>query len=248
MRKVSIRSTFFVVPLLMCIASLETLRAQNPVPNDLILEGLNGPVKRIDEETATIVTKKGVAKESGRHRTRSMSFDNLGRMTSEWLAIADLPPFQQTYDYDKQGNQLRRTSRQGEPVGATSMQISLKTYRYDPAKRILFIDEYRGDHVDKNTLRQQYEYYFDESGRITRHVMRDKTGAEIFRRDYTYDAGATINEERLSMAENPVGQIFTYENTVDAHGNWIIRQSHMIILKSGEKQNTVIYRKISYGK
>ena len=48
------------------------------------------------------------------------------------------------------------------------------------------------------------------------------------------------------MAENPVGQIFEYENTPDAQGNWILRKSHMTILKSGEKRTEVIYRKISY--
>jgi len=226
-----------------------TLLAQSTsIPTDLTLEGLKGRVKGIDEETATVVTKNGVTKETNRHRTRTMAFDEHGRITYEWIAISDLRPFQHQYDYDKDGRQLRRTSRQGGPDDNRSIQTSLKTYRFEPSKRILFVNEYRGDQVDPKTLRQIYEYHFDENGRISEHVTRDSKNGEVFRRAYNYDPQLILNEERLSMASNPVGQIFAYENTPDALGNWIRRVSQMTILKSGENRTEVIYRKISYRK
>jgi len=97
-------------------------------------------------------------------------------------------------------------------------------------------------------LRQKYEYHFDEDGRIIKKVMRGANDGEIFRDAYTYDPQSNINEARLSMAGNPVGQILSYENTIDAQGNWIKRQVQNTIIKSGEKRTEVIYRKISYRK
>lgn len=230
-----------------CVVSSRQVYAQNAaIPSDLTLEGLKGSIKRIDEETATVVTKNGTRKEVNRHRTRSMVFDEHGRITYEWIAIVDLPPFQHQYSYDKEGRQLRRTSRQGESGDDRSIQTSLKTYRFDPSKRILFVDEYRGDQVDSKTLRQKYEYHFDEFDRITGHVTRDSKNREVFRKVYSYDSQLIVNKERLSMAENPVGQIFEYENTADAQKNWISRRSQMTILKSGETRSEVIYRKVSY--
>lgn len=226
-----------------------TLHAQEvSIPTDLTLEGLNGRVKRIDEETATVVTRNGVTKEVDRRHTRSAVFDDDGRISYEWIAIVDLPPFRHQYEYDKEGRRLRRTSRQGEPNDSRWIQTSLRTFRFDKPKRILFVDEYRGERVDPKTLRQIYEYHFDESGRVVERVTRDSKSKEVFRTVYSYDSQLIINGERLSMAENPVGQIFAYENTPDAQGNWIRRRSQMTILQSGEKRTEVIYRKISYRK
>ena len=223
------------------------------VPNDLILEGLRGKIKSVDEETAVIVTKKGVSVEAHRQRTRTLILDDRGRITYEWVKISDLPPFEHHYDYDKVGDQHRRTSRelsldQQNAKGGDASQLSLKKYRFDPDKKTLFVDEYRGDEVDAKNLRQKYEYNFDDSGRITEHVTRDFKNREIFRQAYTYDAQGIISEARLSMAENPVGQVFVYKNTVDVQGNWVKRLSQMTILKSGVTQTEVIYRKISYRK
>ncbi len=238
---------FVSIAFVSCVVLSSTVYPQNTsIPTNLTLEGLKGNVKRVDEETSTVVTKNGVTKETNRRRPRSMVFDERGRITYEWISIGQLPPFEHHYDHDKNGSQRRRTSREGDPNNERSIQTSLKTYRFDPSRRILFVDEYRGDKANTQMLRQIYEYHFDESGRISEHITRDSKNREVFRTTYSYDSQLIVNEQRHSMAENPVGQIFVYENTADAHGNWIRRRSQMTILKSGEKRTEAIYRRISY--
>lgn len=247
MCRASAHSSVLIIALFACVALSSITRAQEVSrPTDLSIEGLIGSVKRVDEETSRLVTRNGVTREVNRRRTRSVVFDEKGRVTYKWVAIDDLPPFRHQYFYDKSGNRIGRTWHQGYSSRDMSPMTSLSTFQFDSSRRILTVDEYRGERIDPKMLRQVYEYYFDENGRIVADVMKDFRRREIFRTDFTYDSQFIINGALHSMVRNPVGQIFSYENTSDEQGNWIRRRSYMKILKSGEERTEIIYRKISY--
>ncbi len=221
-------------------------------PNDLVIEGLYGRVKRIDEETASLTIRNGVSSENDRRPTRRAVFDKDGRITYEWARIEALTPFEHRYHYDKSGNQHRQTGRpdwfEKQPNAATSIQLSLKTYFFRADANVLYVDEYRGDRIASDSLRQKYQYYFDKAGRLAKRVTLDSKDREVFRTVYVYSTEQLPIETRLSMAENPVGQIFKYEYAVDSVGNWVKRISEMTILKTGVNRREVTYRKISYYK
>lgn len=237
-----------------CLFTLPALGQQTQSePTDINIEGLSGKVKRIDDETATLEMKNGTASEVSRRRTRTVIFDKKGRLTYEWIKISNLPPFEQNYYYDKKGNRHRRTSRINElgvePSKVGTEQMSLSVFSFDSSKNILFQDEYRGDDITADYLLQKYQYSFDKSGRILERLVFDANGGEVFKDVYIYGTEHLPTEKHLSMAENPVGQIFKYKYILDSQGNWTKQIAEITILKkANEPRIEVTYRKISYYK
>jgi hypothetical protein len=237
-----------------CLFTLPAIGQQNQFqPADINIEGLRGKVKRIDDETATLVMKNGIDSEVNRRRTRTAIFDKQGRLTYEWIKISNLPPFEHSYYYDKKGNRHRETIRiieyGTEPNKFSTKQMSLSVFRFDSSKNILFQDEYRGAEINADYLRQKYQYTFDKSGRIIEQLVFDAKGKEVFKDVYIYGTEQLPAEKHLSMAENPVGQIFKYKYILDPQGNWTKQIAENTILKKADESKTeVTYRKISYYK
>ena len=127
--------------------------------------------------------------------------------------------------------------------------MSLSVFRFDSSKNILFQDEYRGDDIKADYLRQKYQYAFDRSGRIMERLVFDAKGGEVFKDVYIYGTEQLPTEKHLSMAENPVGQVFKYKYILDSQGNWTKQTAEITILKKANEPRTeVTYRKISYYK
>lgn len=235
-----------------CLFTLPALAQQTQSqPTDINIEGLKGKVKRIDDETANLVIKNGVATEVNRRRTRTVIFDKQGRLTYEWMKISNLTPFEHKYYYDKKGNRHRSTIRINE-FGTESNrsvkeQLSLSVFNFDSSNNIISQDEYRGDDINKDYLRQKYQYIFDKSGRIIERLVFDTNGGEVFKDVYVYGTEQLPTEKQLAMAGNPPGQIFKYKYTLDSQGNWTKQIAEITILKKADEPKTeVTYRKISY--
>jgi hypothetical protein len=247
----------FHLPALLLLAICLSVSAQ---PGDLSVQGLKGRVKRIDEDMAVVKEKDGVRSESGKQRSRTLTFDDKGRMEYEWVRVADLTPSEHYYSYLKDNRRLERIIVQ-DPFANSSRSphesYSLCIYRFEAAENAIYYDYYTSNGSNKNspvaeldTATAKYKYIFDPENRLLTRFLMSSKGEVVSTDNYLYDPKAQSPFQRvLYLLGNSRPQIIDYTYELDLQGNWI-KETALKTMANAEqtKETTVKYRKISYYK
>lgn len=221
-------------------------------PTDRNLEGLQGPVKNIQEEVSEIKLKNGKLVESSRRHSRSVTFDRLGRKTREWASLFGSDSRNYSYSYDKVGNQhatytlydAQVHSRQDPPP---LEQQSLRVFSFDPAEITLSEDVYVGDEISLKALTQKYKYRLSSTFRLMEKISYTPEGVEVGTDVYDYGTDLNPTQQRLATLGNPLAQTINYSYTLDPQGNWIKRVAENVLANPTQTTRLeVTYRKISY--
>lgn len=219
------------------------------VPTDLKIEGLNGNVQFIEDETAVLKIKNGVSKSDSRFRSLTIKFDKKGRMTYKWEKIGNVSPFENFYSYEKD-KRFTRSLRSNLPVSDKIYEnLTFSIFTYDSVENAL-IEEVFAESANKGKVKiRGLKFGFDKDGRISEETYYSADGEAIFLTKYTYIEGQQLPvEKRIGDALNFNDvQIFKYTYELDPQGNWTKRTAEVSIKDGKELRPTEItYRKIKY--
>lgn len=215
---------------------------------DLRIEGLNGRVKRVDEDKAEIEFENGVAKEKRRMRHRTMVFDKKGRKTYEWIKISKMDPFEHFYSY-KNDKRFRRTVRPGTQLGLNPTEsFSYTILSFDKENNTLREKVFPGHEHEKQRQTQGYVFRFDESGCLIETMMLSNADKPFLKKDYIYTTGCLLDEIRIGpLSTNGTTQSIKYTYEIGENGNWK-KQTIMNTFADANAttKHEVIYRSIEY--
>lgn len=232
-------------------SGLGVAAAQQRQPTDRDLEGLVGPVKRVEEEEAEGREEAGRLVERGRHPTRSVTFDKQGRMVARRATGLGPEAREQTFFYEKQKRYTRYSLTLPVPPvmskPRTFERLSVAVIRYDEAERALHVEVYRDEDPTPRALTQKYRYVFDAEGRLAESVLYTPGGRPGLRAVYTYGAGRHPEGARHYAASDPAPEVTRYTYTLDARGNWTKRVADTTLADGkGTRRIRVTYRHLGY--
>jgi hypothetical protein len=219
-------------------------------PTDRDLDGIDGLVKRIDEEVAETKMQAGKPIEGSRRRYRSVTYDRQGRMTRRWMNVTGSSSTDETCSYDKRGNRHVRYSIFNPLIKSTPSdkeELALHVLQFNSGEDALYEDVYVGDEPSPKALTQRYEYRLDKLGRLAEKILYTLKGGVAVRDIYVYGIDRLPLERQLYSFGNPKAQIIKYAYTLDAQGNWIKRVEENTLANQDRTQRIkVTYRYISY--
>ena len=241
---------FFVSALTLALVNVS---AVTPPPTDRDVEGLVGPVKRVEEEEAEGREEAGRLVERGRRATRSVTYDKRGRMVRRLINFPGREPNEQTFYYEKD---THRYTRHRLPVPAPRIpnapgafeRITVTVVRYDAAEGALYEEVYNSDEPKARHLTQKYRHVFDAEGRLAESTLFTVDGRPGIRSVYTYEGSgrhpATASHYALS---NPTPEVTRYTYTLDQRGNWTKRVADTTLADgAGTRRVRITYRHVSY--
>ncbi len=155
-------------------------------PTDWNIEHLRGKVKSIEEDTAVMKLKKGVLKVGSRSRSRSMTFDEKGRKTYEWVKIENLSPFETFYTYEKQ-NRYNRGVRSNLPVSNRVYETLTKSvFDFKADENALYEELFAQQKAYPDKKLKSFKYNFDKDGRLIKETMYSADGEPVFLTIYVF--------------------------------------------------------------
>lgn len=240
-----------LVVLLASVFGVAPARQQQRPPTDRDVEGLVGPVKRVEEEEAEGREVSGRLVEQGRRPTRSVTFDKQGRMVGRRATGLGPDTREQTFFYEKQKRYARHSlplamSLPGIPK-RTYERLSVTLFRYDEAGRALHVEVYRDEEATPRALTQKWRYVFDAEGRLAESVLYTPEGRAGLRAVYTYGAGRHPEGARHYAGSEPTPEVTRYAYTLDARGNWTKRVADTTLADGkGTRRIRITYRDLDY--
>ena len=224
-------------------------------PTDISIHGMIGKVKRVDERIATLVEKKGVAKEEKGGIETTRIFDENGRLSRELFSGSSNSERRFIYEKDGVRKSVTDTTQPFEKPNVLKMPgYSVSVFKYDSKENSISEDRFHGKIQSGPILEtgdpgNKYKYFFDAENRLTKEVLMEPDGREILIEEYFYrGSGPTASDIVVSSRGRAIQFVkCTYE--ADSHGNWTKRTEARKPVDP--KQSTVTeitYRKITYYK